>query len=165
MKEILCFNLNTIPIEVLVEPHDTLLEVLRNKLNVTSPKCGCNEGDCGTCTVEIDGKAYKSCITLAMTIQGKNVRTVEGLMERGKLSAIQQAFINFGAPQCGYCTPGMVMAAYTYLKLNPKPTKTEVREALSGNLCRCTGYEKYVDAVMAVVNGIYQDGEGGASHV
>jgi aerobic carbon-monoxide dehydrogenase small subunit len=162
MKKILKFNVNGIPAEVLVSPQSNLLEVLRDTMNLTSPKCGCNEGDCGACTVEIDGESIKSCVTIALTLEGKNIITTEGLTEKGKLHVIQQAFMEYGAPQCGFCTPGMVMASVTFLNKNPKPNKEEIKEALSGNLCRCSGYEKYVDAVYAVSTGDFK-GDGGSA--
>ncbi|HHZ02097.1 MAG TPA: (2Fe-2S)-binding protein [Tissierellia bacterium] len=153
MSEILSFYLNGNPVEVLVKPEQTLLEVLRDDLGLTSPKCGCNHGDCGACTVILDGKAVKSCLVLAPTVKGKKVITADGLCSGEKLHPIQQAFLDYGAPQCGYCTPGMVMAATAFLLENPKPTREEIKEALSGNLCRCAGYDKYVEAVLAVSNG------------
>lgn len=159
MSQILKFFLNHQPVELLIQANNTLLEVLRDKLNVISPKTGCNRGDCGSCTVILNGKAIKSCITLAATVEGKKVLTLEGLIEKGKIHPIQQAFIDFGAPQCGYCTPGMVMAAKAFLDINPNPTREEVKEGLSGNLCRCTGYEFYVDAVLAVAGGKYSNNE------
>lgn len=155
MSYVLKFEVNGNPVEVLVEAKTTLLEVLRDKLNITSPKCGCNHGDCGACTVQINGKAYKSCITLALTVEGKKVQTVEGLTRDGELHPLQQAFYDYYAAQCGYCTPGMIMAAKSFLDENPSPTAEEIKEALSGNLCRCTGYKKIVDAVMAVAKGDY----------
>jgi len=157
MSEILKFTLNNQPVEVLIEPDATLLDVLRDKLRVMSPKCGCNHGDCGACTVMIDGRAIKSCITLAMTVADKSVLTVEGLNRGSKLHPIQKAFIEMGAPQCGHCTPGFVMAAKGFLDKNPHPTREEVKDALSGNLCRCTGYTKYVDAVLEASKGTYGD--------
>ncbi|NLJ57929.1 MAG: (2Fe-2S)-binding protein [Tissierellia bacterium] len=153
MSEILSFYLNGNPVEVLVKPEQTLLELLRDELGLTSPKCGCNHGDCGACTVILDGKAVKSCLVLAPTVKGKKVVTADGLCSGEKLHPIQQAFLDYGAPQCGYCTPGMVMAATAFLLENPKPTKEEIKEALSGNLCRCAGYEKYTEAVLAVSKG------------
>ncbi len=153
MSQILRFTCNDTPVEVLIKPEMTLLEVLRDKLGVTSPKCGCNHGDCGACTVMMDGVAVKSCTVLAVTAEGKDVLTVEGLAKGTALHPIQKAFIELGAPQCGHCTPGMVMAAKAFLDKNPQPTYEEVQEALAGNLCRCTGYTKYVDAVMEVSKG------------
>lgn len=153
MLQILKFICNNNPVEVLIKPEMTLLEVLRETLGVTSPKCGCNHGDCGACTVMMDGVAVKSCTVLAVTAEGKEVLTVEGLSRGTELHFIQKAFIELGAPQCGHCTPGMIMAAKAFLDKNPEPTYKEVQEALAGNLCRCTGYTKYVDAVMEVSKG------------
>lgn len=128
---------------------ETLLEVLRDQLHITSPKTGCNTGDCGSCSVILDGKLVKSCITNALTCQGGSVLTVEGLAEPGQLHPLQEAFQAHYAAQCGFCTPGMLMAAKALLDENPNPTRQEVKGALAGNLCRCTGYVKIVDAVMA----------------
>lgn len=153
MSQILKFTVNNQEVEVLIKPENTLLEVLRDKLHITSPKVGCNRGDCGTCTVLLDGVAVKSCITLAATVEGKSVLTVEGLSNGAELDPIQKAFIEYGAPQCGHCTPGMVMAAKGLLNKNPNPSYEEAKEALAGNLCRCTGYKQYVDAVVAVGKG------------
>ena len=155
MSQILKFVCNGIPVETLIKPEMTLLEVLRDKLGVTSPKCGCNHGDCGACTVIVDGVAVKSCTVLAVTAEGKDVLTVEGLSNGTELHPIQKAFIEFGAPQCGHCTPGMIMAAKAFLDKNPDPTYEEIQEALAGNLCRCTGYKKYADAVYEVSKGTY----------
>ena len=153
MSRILSFNLNGNHVEVAAGDADTLLEVLRDGLGLTSPKCGCNRGDCGACTVILDDKSVKSCTVLAPTVEGKNVWTVDGLTNGNELHPIQKAFHEHGAPQCGYCTPGMVMAAVAFLHRNPSPTEEEVREALSGNLCRCGGYKKYTEAVMAAAKG------------
>ncbi|NLD20462.1 MAG: (2Fe-2S)-binding protein [Clostridiales bacterium] len=155
MSQVLKFTCNNEVVEVLIDPEVTLLDVLRDKLGVMSPKCGCNHGDCGACTVMVDGVAVKSCIMLAATVEGKNILTVEGLSKGQELHPIQKAFIELGAPQCGHCTPGMVMAAKSFLDKNPNPTYEEVKEALAGNLCRCTGYTKYVDAVMEVAKGTF----------
>ena len=148
MSQILKFTCNNNPVEVLIKPEMTLLEVLRDSLGVTSPKCGCNHGDCGACTVLLDGLAVKSCTTLAATVEGKSVLTAEGLAKGADLHPLQKAFIELGAPQCGFCTPGFLMAAKGFLDKNPNPTYDEVKEALAGNLCRCTGYTKYVEAVV-----------------
>jgi carbon-monoxide dehydrogenase small subunit len=137
MSQILHFYLNGNPVEVLAKPQQTLLEILRDGLGLTSPKCGCNHGDCGACTVILDGKAVKSCLVLALTMAGKRVVTADGLVKMGELHPVQKAFIEYGAPQCGYCTPGMVMAATAFLMGNRKPTEEEIKDALSGNLCRC----------------------------
>ncbi len=135
--------------EVEAEPTTTLLEILRNKLRITSPKVGCNAGDCGTCSVLLDGQLVNSCITNALSAQGKEVLTVEGLAEPGELHPLQKAFYEHDGAQCGFCTPGMLMAAKALLDENPNPTREEVKDALAGNLCRCTGYVKIIDAVMA----------------
>lgn len=153
MSKILNFYVNGNPVEVLVKPQQTLLEVLRDGLGLTSPKCGCNHGDCGACTVLLDGRAVKSCLILGLTIEGKKVVTADGLVKNGELHPVQKAFIEHGAPQCGFCTPGMVMAAVAFLQDNSDPTGDEIRDALSGNLCRCGGYKKYIEAVQAVARG------------
>ena len=127
----------------------TLLEVLRDKLGITSPKIGCNRGDCGTCSVLLDGNLIKSCITNALTCQGKEVTTVEGLVKPGEFHPLQKAFQEHYGAQCGFCTPGMILAGKALLDENPNPTREDVKEALSGNLCRCTGYVKIVDSIMA----------------
>ncbi|MCR4431147.1 MAG: (2Fe-2S)-binding protein [Tepidanaerobacteraceae bacterium] len=132
---------------VSVKADMTLLEVLRDKLHITSPKVGCNTGDCGACSVILDGQLVKSCITNALMADGKEVVTLEGLSKPGKLHPIQEAFHQYGASQCGFCTPGMIMASKALLDQNPNPTDEEIREALSGNLCRCTGYVNIIKAV------------------
>ena len=135
--------------QVAVDHKTTLLQVLRDKLFITSPKVGCNTGDCGTCSVLLNGKLVRSCITNALAVQGKEVTTIEGIAKPGELHPLQEAFHeNYGA-QCGFCTPGMILASKALLDRNPKPTRDEVKEALSGNLCRCTGYVKILDSVMA----------------
>jgi carbon-monoxide dehydrogenase small subunit len=126
----------------------TLLEVLRDKLFITSPKEGCNSGDCGTCSVLMDGRLVRSCITNALSAQGKEITTVEGLVKPGHLHPLQEAFHEKYGAQCGFCTPGMILAAKALLDENPNPTREDVRVALSGNLCRCTGYGKIIDSVM-----------------
>jgi carbon-monoxide dehydrogenase small subunit len=135
--------------EVKVDLSTTLLEVLREKLSITSPKVGCNSGDCGTCSVLLDGKLVKACITNALAAQEKEVITVEGLAEPGEIHPLQKAFHDHYGAQCGFCTPGMIMASKALLEENPKPTREEVKQGLSGNLCRCTGYVKIIDSVMA----------------
>ena len=144
-----------------VEPDMSLLEVLRNKLFITSPKVGCNTGECGACSVLLDGLLVKSCITNAMTASGKEVVTVEGLGKAGELDPIQKAFYEHYASQCGFCTPGMIIAAKALLDHHANPTRQEVKEGLSGNLCRCTGYVKIVDAVMAAAEEMNQKGRSG----
>lgn len=148
MKREVNFILNGRPVTLSVEPRTTLLRALR-EYGVTSVKRGCEEGECGTCTLVIDDLAQKSCMVLALEVEGKSVLTVEGLVApNGDLHPLQQAFVEEGAIQCGFCTPGMIMTAYAFLRKNPDPTEAEVREALAGNLCRCTGYIPIFRAVM-----------------
>ena len=132
-----------------VEPYETLLELLRDRLDLTGTKRCCGEGECGACSVIMDGRIVNSCIILAAEADGSDVLTIEGLSEDGKPSALQQAFLDSGAVQCGFCTPGMIMAAHYLLLDNPHPTEQEIREGLSGNLCRCTGYNRIIEAVQA----------------
>ena len=153
MKVIISLNVNDIKHELAVEPRRTLLEVLRDDLGLTGTKKGCGIGDCGSCTVLVDGVATFSCLTLAIQVDGCIVETVEGLAQNGKLSALQQAFVDRGAIQCGYCTPGMLMTSTELLRRNPHPTEAEIRKAISGNLCRCTGYQKIVEAIQAASSG------------
>jgi len=139
---------------VYIDPWKTLTDVLRDDLQLTGTKLGCNSGECGACTVLINGKAVKSCLVLALQAQGKEIITIEGLEgEQGKLHPLQQAFIDHFAVQCGFCTPGMILSAKAFLDKNPNPTEEEVRVALSGNLCRCTGYVKIIEAVLAANEG------------
>ena len=132
-----------------VEPADLLLDVLRDRLGVTGPKYSCGRGDCGTCTVLLNGRTVRSCLMLAVEVEGQRVDTVEGL-SRGRLTPLQKSFIEHNSFQCGFCAPGMIATATELLKKNPKPTRHEVQEAISGNLCRCTGYEPIIDAILAV---------------
>lgn len=135
--------------EVAVNPYRTLVEVLREDLGLTGTKQGCGEGDCGACTVLLDGVAVNSCLVLAVQAEGRQITTIEGLARPGgALHPIQQAFVDHGAIQCGFCTPGMLLAAEALLCQNPAPSADQVRGALDGNLCRCTGYKKIVEAVM-----------------
>ena len=131
----------------MVYPHDTLLEVLRDELDLTGSKEACGEGVCGSCTVHMDGKPVRSCLTLAMEAKGTKIKTVEGLANGEELSDLQQSFIDHGAVQCGFCTPGMLMSADALLNENPKPDEKTIRKTLAGNICRCTGYAKIVEAV------------------
>lgn len=149
MKKIIELTINGIPREVAVEPRRTLLELLRDDLGLTGTKKGCGIGDCGACTVLVDGVSTFSCLTLAMQVEGCSIETVEGLAENGSLNQLQQAFVDRGAIQCGYCTPGMLMVLTELLRSNPHPGEQEIRRAISGNLCRCTGYQKIVEAVQS----------------
>ncbi len=142
----------------IVDATATLLEVLREKLFVTSPKVGCNTGDCGSCSVLLDGKLVRSCLTLALTCQGKEVTTVEGLAPSGKLHPLQKAFYDHYGSQCGFCTPGMILSAKVFLDENANPTREKVKEAITGNLCRCTGYVKIIDSVMAAAEDMAAEG-------
>jgi aerobic carbon-monoxide dehydrogenase small subunit len=148
-KQIATFLVNGSSYETIIEPHLLLVDVLRDQLGLTGTKYACGAGDCGACTVLIDGKPSYSCLTLAVTAVGKNILTVEGLSAAGELHPIQQAFVDRGAVQCGFCTPGMVLSTKALLDDNPAPTRDQIRKGLAGNLCRCTGYVKIVDAVEA----------------
>lgn len=150
MKHIINLRVNGDEFEILTEVHKTLLEVLREDLGMTGTKRGCDLGTCGACTVLIDGKPYLSCLTLAVDVQGKKIITIEGLAQGGKLHSLQKAFVEKGAIQCGFCTPGMILTAKAYLDEHLHPSGGEVKKAISGNLCRCTGYTKIVDAILSV---------------
>jgi len=148
MKHDITLNINGDTYSVAVDPWRTLNDVLREDLNLTGTKLGCGSGDCGACTVIVDGRAISSCLTLAVEMDQKEILTIEGLAPSGEeLHPIQSAFIEKGAIQCGFCTPGMELSAYHLLTHNSHPSETEIREALSGNLCRCTGYTKIVEAI------------------
>ena len=149
MKQDVVLNVNGIQYNINIETHRTLVEVLRDTLGLTGTKKSCNEGECGACTVLMDGKPVASCLVLAVAAQGKEITTIEGLSHGEQLDPVQEAFVKHTAIQCGFCTPGMVMAAKAFLDENPRPTPAEVRKAISGNLCRCTGYQQIVDAIMA----------------
>ncbi len=146
-KQVLSCTVNDEPVEVLVQPYKTLLDALREDLNLTGPKEGCGTGDCGACTIHVDGKPVASCLMLAMQARGRSVRTIEGLGQMGVLTALQDAFVNKGVPQCGFCIPGVLMAASALLAENPHPTEEEIRYGIAGNLCRCTGYTTMVAAI------------------
>ncbi len=150
MKQIIQLNINGNIYEVMVSARDLLVDVLRKKLGLTGTKKGCGQGECGTCTVIIDGTPTLSCITLAIACQGKEIITIEGMEKNGELDPIQQSFIDKGAVQCGFCTPGMILTTKSLLDRNPNPSRKEIKKGLSGNLCRCTGYEKIFEAVEAV---------------
>ena len=138
--------------DTLIEPDRTLLEVLRTDLGLTGTKTNCLDAECGVCTVLVDGVAVNACLYLAVVAQGKAITTIEGLAPAGALHPLQEAFVEHGAVQCGYCIPGMILSAKAYLDVHPRPTEPEIREALAGNLCRCTGYQKIVDAVLAAAS-------------
>jgi len=153
MKQLIRFTLNGDPVEVEIDPHLTLLQLLRDKLELLGTKEGCGMGECGTCTVLLDGKTINSCIFPAWEVEGRTVTTIEGLTDaQGNLHPIQKAFVEYGAIQCGFCTPGMVLSAKALLDENPKPTEEEIRNGIAGNLCRCTGYLQIVQAIKAVSN-------------
>jgi len=150
MKQLIKLRVNGVEEEVVIEPQWSLAHILREELNLTGTKIGCGTGECGACTVLVDGKAVKSCLYLAMKARGKDILTIEGLGdENGGLHPLQEAFIEHFAVQCGYCTPGMIMVAKAFLDETPDPTEEHVKRVLDGNLCRCTGYVKIVEAVLA----------------
>ncbi len=147
MKRIITLTVNDDTHEIAVEPNQTLSEVLRAQLGLTGTKQGCGTGDCGSCTVILDGKPVNSCLVLALEANGGRVLTIEALKTPDGLHPIQQAFVDKGAIQCGFCTPGMILTAKSLLDDNPRPNEQEIRKAISGNLCRCTGYQKIVEAI------------------
>jgi aerobic carbon-monoxide dehydrogenase small subunit len=146
-KQVLSCTVNGEAVEVLVQPYVTLLDALREDLNLTGPKEGCGTGDCGACTVHLDGQPVASCLMLAMQARGRQVRTIEGLGTDGALHPLQEAFVRLGVPQCGFCIPGVLMAAAAVLAENPRPSEEEIRYGIAGNLCRCTGYTKMLAAI------------------
>ena len=149
----LSFKLNGNTVEVAVGPGTLLVDLLRENFGLTGTKVGCREGECGACTVLVDGEAYNSCLMPALKVQGREVTTIEGLQKAdGSLDPIQEAFMDAGAAQCGFCTPGMIMSAKALLDSNPNPEEKEIRRALSGVLCRCTGYRKIVQAVKSAAS-------------
>ncbi len=158
-KQPITLTVNKKVYEVAADLHRTLLEVLREDLNLTGVKYGCGNGECGSCTVLVDGQPILSCLTLAASAAGKEITTIEGLAEQGKLHPLQEAFIQYGAVQCGYCTPGTILNAKALLDVNPKPTEEDIRQHLRGNLCRCTGYTKIIEAVLAAAKETEKGGE------
>jgi aerobic-type carbon monoxide dehydrogenase small subunit (CoxS/CutS family) len=146
-KQLVALNINGDVYELAIAPTHTLLEALREDAGLTGTKHGCEQGECGLCTVLVDGLPQFSCLTLAVEAQGSEIRTVEGLASGGELHPLQQAFAEMGASQCGYCSPGMLMSAQALLQRNPSPSRSDIRAALAGNLCRCTGYVAIIDAV------------------
>ena len=146
-KQILTCTVNGEAVEVLVQPYVTLLDALREDMGLTGPKEGCGTGDCGACTVHVDGKVVASCLMLAMQARGRQVRTIEGLGTAEALHPLQDAFVRHGVPQCGFCIPGVLMAAAALIDENPRPSAEDIRYGIAGNLCRCTGYTKMVTAI------------------
>jgi len=149
--------INGVEHEVISLPYRTLLDVLREDLHLTGTKNGCETGECGACTVLMDGKPVNSCLVLIGQAEGHRIETIEGLSKNGELHPLQKAFVEKGAVQCGFCTPGMIMASKALLDENPHPKREEIRSALSGNLCRCTGYTKIIDAVEAAAQKVHHD--------
>ncbi len=159
MKQLIRLRVNGEDYEVFVEPWKVLSEVLREELDLTGVKEGCQTGECGACTVIADGKPVRSCMMLISQAKGKEILTIEGLASNGQLHPIQQAFIDHFAVQCGFCIPGTILTAKAFLDENPAPTEGEVREVLAGNLCRCTGYVKIVEAVLAAAEVMRKEGK------
>ena len=149
MKQLIKLKINGDSYEVAVEPWRTLLEVIRDTIGLTGTKRGCDEGDCGACTVLMNGRSVNSCLVLAVEAQGQEITTIEGLADGDQLHPIQQAFVEHGGLQCGYCTPGMILSAKAFLDKNPKPTEDQIKFAIAGNLCRCTGYVKIIESIQA----------------
>ena len=149
MKQVISLTVNGDFHEVLAKPNETLAEVLRDRIGLTGTKEGCDTGKCGACTVLIDGEPARSCLILAVAVRNRKITTVEGLAKENKLHPLQEAFVNHNALQCGFCTPGFIMTAKAFLDDNPNPTENEIREAISGNICRCTGYDTIIDAIGA----------------
>lgn len=147
MRTLITLNINDEDYEVPVATGDFLVDVIRDTVGLTGTKKGCNIGDCGACTVLVDGKPVLSCLTLVLSVVGKKIKTIEGLAKGPKLDPVQQAFIDKGAIQCGYCTPGMILSTTALLDRIPDPTEHQIKHGLAGNLCRCTGYAKIIDAV------------------
>lgn len=143
--------LNGEPRSVQVEPNETLLEVLRDRMGVKSPKCGCDSGDCGACTVILDGKTVRSCLVFAIETDKQEITTLEGISKNG-LSPLQKTFLEHNVFQCGYCAPGMILSATELITNNPHPTMPEIQEAIAGNLCRCTGYTPVIEAILELTN-------------
>ena len=158
-KQIAEFKINGRIYEVIVTPNLTLSELIREQLDLTGTKHACEVGQCGSCTVLVEGKPTLACSALAVAVRDKEILTIEGLSRGTKLHPLQRAFIDHGAIQCGFCTPGMILMAKALLDENPSPTKQEVKEGLGGNLCRCTGYVKIIDAVMAAADMLRKGGE------
>ena len=149
----LTMTVNGAEVTVEIEADELLVDVLRDRLGLIGTKVGCNEGECGACTVIMDGEPVLSCLTPALRAEGREITTIEGLSDGEVLHPLQQAFVEHGAVQCGYCTPGFIMSAKALLDRNPHPSRDEIKEAIAGNLCRCTGYVKIMEAIEAVAQG------------
>jgi|SRR5450756_1792753 len=150
MESMIIIFLNDQPFQAWAGASESLLDFLRQRALATEVKCGCGRGDCGTCAVLFDGRVVKSCLVLAAQANGKHVYTIRGLGQDSLMANLQESFVQHGAIQCGFCTPGMLMAAYNLLRIKPTPTRWEIRQGIAGNLCRCTGYQKIIDAIAAV---------------
>jgi len=157
-KQLLELRVNGAVHEIAVRPNRTLLDTLRVELGLTGTKQGCGIGDCGTCTVLVDGRPMNACLMLAVQAVGHEITTIEGVADGNRLHPLQQAFVDHGAVQCGFCTPGMVLSGLAVLDAHPDPTEDDVREGISGNLCRCTGYQKIVEAVIDAAGRVRQQG-------
>ncbi len=157
MTRVIQLNVNGEIYDVSVKPNETLLDVIRDRLELTGTKKGCDTGQCGSCTVLLEGKPINSCLVLAVEAHGKDILTVEGLAKNDQFHPLQEAFVQEGAVQCGYCTPGMLLSAKALLDENPNPTEEKVKEAIAGNLCRCTGYVKIVKAILTAAQKISHD--------
>ncbi len=153
MRVIVNFRINGRDRTAHIEPKTSLLEVIREDLGLIGAKEGCGKGECGACTVIMDGNAVPSCLVLAAGVEGKEIITIEGISVNGGLHPLQEAFVKYHASQCGFCSPGMILTAKAFLDGNPNPSEAEVRDVMMSNLCRCTGYEKIIEAIMAVANG------------
>jgi aerobic-type carbon monoxide dehydrogenase small subunit (CoxS/CutS family) len=149
------FTLNGKDVELTTPPNRCLLDILREDFTLTGTKEGCGIGECGACTVLVDNKAVNSCLILAGQVNGSDIMTIEGLAKNGTLHPLQENFLKYGAVQCGFCTPGMLMSAYALLKENPHPSEEEIKEAIAGNLCRCTGYKQIIEAIQAARGGAF----------
>lgn len=149
MDRLVNLKINGEAYELNVKPNTLLLDLIRDEIGLTGTKRGCDTGECGACTVLIEGKSVNSCLVLAVEADGKNILTIEGLIKNGKLHPIQEAFIEEGAVQCGFCTPGMILSAKALLDTNPNPKEEEIKKAIAGNLCRCTGYTKIIKAIIS----------------
>ena len=160
-KELISFTLNGEIIEVYADPAISLLHLLRNELGLTGTKEGCGEGECGACTVLLDGRAVNSCLVPAGKVQRRSVLTIEGLARGNQYHPLQEAFVEKGAVQCGFCTPGMIMSAYSLLQEKPEPTGHEIKTAISGNLCRCSGYKQIEEAVLDAAEKLKRKGKSG----